>query len=144
MALEEELHVGNATAEGTEIEHRLNRRVGNAVHLFLSVLAILVLVAAGIALVVMVYRGLPSLWTTDDIYRTFHQVLQNMLLIAIAAELALLLLFHRPSAALEVVMFVIARRMVATDVSSIDLLVGSIALAALLVVRFYYLPGKPD
>jgi len=97
MALEEELRVGNATAEGTEIEHRLNRRVGNSVHLFLSVLAILVLVAAGIALVVMVYRGLPSLWRTDDIYRTFHQVLQNMLLIAIAAELALLLLFHRPS-----------------------------------------------
>jgi hypothetical protein len=40
-------------------------------------------------------------------------------------------------------MFVIARRMVATDVTALDLLMGSMALAALLVVRFYYLPGKP-
>jgi hypothetical protein len=41
-------------------------------------------------------------------------------------------------------MFVIARRMVATDVSPLDLLVGSAALAGLLVVRFYFLPGEPD
>jgi hypothetical protein len=40
-------------------------------------------------------------------------------------------------------MFVIARRMVATDVSSLELLLGTTALAGLLVVRFYYLPGRP-
>jgi hypothetical protein len=66
-----------------------------------------------------------------------------MLLVAITAELGLLLLFHRTSAAIEVVMFVIARRMVATDVSSLELLLGTAALAGLLVVRFYYLPSKP-
>jgi hypothetical protein len=66
-----------------------------------------------------------------------------MLLVAITAELGLLLLFHRTSAAIEVVMFVIARRMVATDVSSLELLLGTAALAGLLAVRFYYLPGKP-
>ncbi|MGZ4875739.1 MAG: hypothetical protein ACXV5R_11260, partial [Candidatus Angelobacter sp.] len=38
---------------------------------------------------------------------------------------------------------VIARRMVATDVTAFDLLMGSVALSALLVVRFYFLPGKP-
>jgi hypothetical protein len=41
------------------------------------------------------------------------------------------------------VMFVIARRMVATDVTAFDLLMGSAALSALLAVRFYFLPGKP-
>jgi hypothetical protein len=65
------------------------------------------------------------------------------LLLAIAGELALLLLFHRATAAVEVVMFVIARRMVATDVTAFDLLMGSAALAALMAVRFYFLPGKP-
>lgn len=54
-----------------------------------------------------------------------------------------LLLFHRTGAAIEVVMFVIARRMVATDVSSLELLLGTAALAGLLVVRFYFLPGRP-
>jgi hypothetical protein len=57
--------------------------------------------------------------------------------------LGLLLLFHRATAAVEVVMFVIARRMVATDVTAFDLLMGSIALSALMAVRFYFLPGKP-
>jgi hypothetical protein len=33
--------------------------------------------------------------------------------------------------------------MVATDVTAFDLLMGSVALCGLLVVRFYYLPGKP-
>jgi len=43
----------------------------------------------------------------------------------------------------EVVMVVSARRMVATDVTACDLLMGSIALAAMMAVRFYLLPGKP-
>jgi hypothetical protein len=43
-----------------------------------------------------------------------------------------------------VLMFVIARRLVATDVTAIDLLVGSVALTILMAVRFYFLPGKPE
>jgi len=37
---------------------------------------------------------------------------RNQLLVAIAAELALLFLFHRTSAVIEVLVFVIARKMV--------------------------------
>jgi hypothetical protein len=33
--------------------------------------------------------------------------------------------------------------MVATDATAFDLLMGSAAIAILLVVRFYFLPGKP-
>jgi hypothetical protein len=83
------------------------------------------------------------LWATGNEYQTLHVILQSILLLAIAGELALLLLFHRTSAAVEVAMFVIARRMVATDATAFDLLMGSAAIAILLVVRFYFLPGKP-
>jgi uncharacterized membrane protein (DUF373 family) len=144
MAVEEELNIRGGQAEGTRVERELNRRVGNFTHVFLSFLAILVLIAAGIALVETVYREFPTLWQPGHIYQSFHEVLLDILLLAIAAELALLLLFHRLSAAVEVVMFVIARRMVASEVSPLDLLIGSLALSALLIVRFYYLPGRPD
>lgn len=127
----------------TAFEGRLNEFVGNYIHLFLSVLAIVVLVGALIAAIVIVYHGIPSLWHGNNEYQNLHQLLQNILLVAIAGELALLLLFHRTSAAIEVVLFVIARRLVATDVTALDLLVGSVALAVLLAVRFYFLPGKP-
>lgn len=127
----------------TPFESKLNQYVGNYIHLFLSVLAIVVLAAALIGAMLMIYHGFPPLWTGNNEYQNLHQLLQNILLVAIAGELALLLLFHRTSAAIEVVLFVIARRLVATDVTALDLLVGSVALAVLLAVRFYFLPGKP-
>jgi uncharacterized membrane protein (DUF373 family) len=130
-------------SEGTALERVFNRYMGNFIHIFLSILAVLVIVAAGIALVEIVRRDFPQLWQAADAYKTLHLILQNILLLAIAGELGLLLLFHRTSAAVEVVMFVIARRLVATDVTAFDLLMGSAAMAILLAVRFYYLPSKP-
>lgn len=135
--------IEDASKEGSPLERYVNSHVGNFIHLFLSVLAVLVMVGACIALFQIVHSGFPQLWRAGDEYQTLHQLLQSILLLAIAGELALLLLFHRASAAVEVVMFVIARRMVATDVTAFDLLMGSIALAVLMAVRFYLLPGKP-
>lgn len=129
--------------EPTFLEGRVNEYVGNYIHFFLTILAILLMVAASIASVMMVFHGFPKLWSSGDEYQVLHLLLQDILLAAIAGELALLLLFHRASAAVEVVMFVISRRLVATDVTPVDLLIGAVALAILLVVRFYYLPGKP-
>ncbi len=142
MAMERET-MKEAGDSGTPLERYVNSYVGNFIHVFLSVLAILVMVGACIALFQIVHYGFPQLWRVPDEYQTLHQLLQKILLLAIAGELGLLLLFHRTSAAVEVVMFVIARRMVATDVTAFDLLMGSAALAVLLVVRFYFLPGKP-
>lgn len=142
MAIDSEA-IPDKKEEGTALERNFNRHMGNFIHLFLSVLAVLVMAAACVSLFEIVHHDFQQLWAAGNEYQTLHLLLQNILLLAIAAELALLLLFHRASAAVEVVMFVIARRMVATDVTAFDLLMGSVALAVLLVVRFYYLPGKP-
>ena len=64
------------------------------------------------------------------------------LLIGIAAELALLLLFHRTSAAIEVIVFVIARKLIEPESTSVDVILGCAALAGLVIVRHYYLPGR--
>jgi len=142
MAVENQT-IKDAASGGTPLERYVNVHMGNFIHVFLTLLAVLVMAAACIALFQIVHHGFPQLWRVVDEYKTLHQLLQEILLLAIAGELGLLLLFHRASAAVEVVMFVIARRMVATDVTSFDLLMGSAALSALLIVRFYFLPGKP-
>jgi hypothetical protein len=103
---------------------------------------VLILVAAFIAAFETVVRDFPRLWQQPSEYDVLHQIIQNILLVAIAAELGLLLLFHRTSAAIEVVIFVIARKMVTPGISGLELLLGAAALAGLIVVRFYYLPGK--
>jgi hypothetical protein len=54
----------------------------------------------------------------------------------------LLFLFHRTSAAIEVLIFVIARKMVISGISGLDLLAGVAALAGLVVIRFYFISPK--
>jgi hypothetical protein len=130
------------TREGGEtvFERRVDKYLGNTIHLFLSLLALMILVAACIAAYEIVVRDFPLLWQQRNEYDTLHLIIQNILLVAIAAELALLLLFHRPGAAIEVVIFVIARKMVTPGITGLELLLGAAALAGLIVVRFYYIP----
>ena len=127
------------TGGETAPERFLDRHLGNAVHLFLTFLAILILVAAAIATVEVIIRDVPMLWRQVNEYDALHQIIQDVLLVAIAAELALLLLFHRTSAAVEVLIFVIARKMVIAGISGLDLLAGVAALAGLVVLRFYFI-----
>ena len=126
----------------TAPEQFLDRHLGNAVHLFLTFLALLILVAAAIATVEIIIRDVPMLWRQVSEYDALHLIIQDVLLVAIAAELALLLLFHRTSAAVEVLIFVIARKMVISGISGLDLLTGVAALAGLVVIRFYFIKPK--
>lgn len=126
----------------TATERFFDRYLGDGVHLFLSLLAVLILIAALVATVEIVARDFPQLWRQPSEYDALHLIIQNLLLVAIAAELALLFLFHRTSAAVEVLIFVIARKMVTPTISGWELLAGVAALAGLVAVRFYFLP--PD
>lgn len=130
------------TGGETAPERFLDRHLGNAVHLFLSCLAILILIVAAIGTVVIIIRDVPMLWRQTSEYDALHQIIQDVLLVAIAAELALLFLFHRTSAAVEVLIFVIARKMVIAGISGLDLLAGVAALAGLVAIRFYFIAPK--
>jgi uncharacterized membrane protein (DUF373 family) len=140
---ESEEKKSDSVVEQTKIERIFDRYVGSAIHIFLSLLAIFILAAAVIAAYDTAVRDFPKLFVQGDEYNVLVQIIQNILLIAIAAELGLLLLYHRTSAAIEVIIFVIARKIVSPDLSALDLVLSVVALAGLLVVRFYYLPGKP-
>lgn len=130
------------TGKETPFETAVSNNLGVVIHLFLSVLALLLFIAAAIAAYDTVVREFPLLWQRQDEYTVLLRIIETLLLIAIAAEFALLLLFHRMSAAVEVVVFVIARKTVSPDVSALDLLLCAAAIAGLIVLRFYYLPGK--
>jgi hypothetical protein len=130
------------TGGETAPERFLDRHLGNAVHLFLTFLAVLILVAAAIGTFEIIIRDVPMLWRQTSEYAALHQIIQDVLLVAIAAELALLLLFHRTSAAVEVLIFVIARKMTISGISGLDLLAGIAALGGLVVLRFYFIESK--
>jgi hypothetical protein len=56
--------------------------------------------------------------------------------------MALLFLYHRTSAAIEVLIFIIARKMVTPGLSGWELLAGVAALAGLVAIRFYLIPAN--
>jgi hypothetical protein len=140
MTEPEEIPVG--TGEETQTELVVSKNLGTVIHLFLSTLAVLLLAAAVIAAFDTVVRDFPALWQRQDEYFVLQKIIDNLLLIAITAEFALLLLFRRLSAAVEVVVFVLARKTVNPDITALDLSLCAAAIAGLIVLRFYYLPGK--
>jgi len=128
------------TGRPPAIEVFLDRYVGNGIHLFLSFLAIVIVIAAAIATVDILIREFPQLWRqTGSEYDVLHRVIQSILLVAIAGELGLLLLFHRAGAAIEVIIFVVARKMVTPDISGVELLLGTVSLVGLVIVRHYFI-----
>ena len=141
MADQKNLH-DPAVKQHPIIEESLNRYLGRTILLFLSALSLVVLVAAAITAFDTVVRDFPRLWQPTDEYSALQRIIENILLVAITAELALLLLFHKTAAAVEVVIFIIARKMVNPTISALDLVLGATALAGLIIVRFYYLPNE--
>ncbi len=141
--MKEDKEEKTGTGEETAVERLFNRYLGNAIHIFLSVLALVILTAAIVGAFDTVVRDFPKLFQPSDEYKVLQQIIENVLLVAIAAELGLLFLFHRTSAAVEVIIFVIARKIVSPGITALELLLSVAALAGLLVVRFYYLPGRP-
>ncbi|HEV7642439.1 MAG TPA: hypothetical protein VGO50_00730 [Pyrinomonadaceae bacterium] len=130
------------TGEETVVEQVVSNYMATGIHLFLSVVALLLLIAAVVATYDTVVRSFPMLWQPQDEYAALQKIVENLLLIAIAAEFALLLLFRRMSAVVEVVVFVLARKAVNPDIHAYELMLCAIAIAGLIVLRFYYLPGK--
>lgn len=130
------------TGGETRLEKWVEMYLGNAIHLFLSLLALFIFIAAIIATVDTVIRDFPQLWQPVNEYIVLQKLVESILLIAIALELALLLIFHRTTAVVEVMIFVIARKMVSPDTTIVGLLIGTGAVIGLIIVRFYFLPGR--
>lgn len=137
----EEKEIG--TGEESRAEIIVSDYIAKVIHLFLSLLAILLVIAAAIATYDTVIRDFPSLLAApQDEYAVLLRLIEHLLLIAIAVEFALLLLFRRMSAVAEVIVFVVARKAVNPDIGAVELILCTAAIAGMIVIRHYFLPGR--
>ena len=136
----EEKEVG--TGEESKAELIIGNNLAVVIHLFLSLLAILLLAASLIATYDTVVREFPKLWQEANEYVALQSIIETLLLIAIAVEFSLLLIFRRMSAVVEVLVFVLARKALNPDIHAYELVLIAGAIAGLIVLRFYYLPGE--
>ena len=71
---------------------------------------------------------------------TYYELIYRVLLIVIGVELIRTLVTHDLMAILELIAFIIARKMLKPDLSSLDILVGAAAFALILAARRYFFP----
>lgn len=74
----------------------------------------------------------------------FYQFIYRVLLIIIGLELARMLVTHSISAVLELLSFVIARKMLKPDLTSVDIILSVLAFVALAAARHYFMRGHSD
>ncbi len=80
MSEEEKDEVG--TGEETAFELAVGNYVAAGIHLFLSALAVLLLIAAAIGAYETVVREFPALWQPKDEYSSLQKIIETLLLIA--------------------------------------------------------------
>lgn len=84
-------------------------------------------------------------WSGKD---TFYELIYRTLLLVIGLELVRMLITHSLSAVLELLAFVIARKMLKPDLTSVDIILSVVAFVVLLAGRKYlmsrtcYEPGE--
>ena len=103
--------------------------------LALAVMAGVVVFAAGS---VRILAGLD--WRETE---TFYELIYRILLLVIGLELARTLVTHELMAVLELLAFVIARKMLKPDLEALDIVLGVAAFVALLAARRYLMKPFP-
>lgn len=111
-------------------------------------MAIAILLAVGviIGLIDLIkYFSLLLYADPADSYQIFQSFLAYALLLIVGVELILMVLYHSTKSILELVLFVIARKMLIYSNNMIDLVLGTLAIAIVFAtLKFLVLNGKKD
>lgn len=116
------------------MEYRVKELFNPLVRWLEKILAVAILVSVIVAAVNggIYLAGLD--WTDKD---TFYELIYRVLLLVIGLELVRMLITHSLAAVLELLAFVIARKMLKPDLTSIDIILSVVAFVALLAGRKY-------
>lgn len=100
-----------------------------------GVLAIMVLVA----LVIFAFQSSLGFFSQDwQLVNTFYEFISTVLLILVGLELIRLMVFHSFTTVLELMILIIARKMLSPDIDATNILLGVIAMAVVMAMNYVY------
>lgn len=106
------------------------------IHVAEKILATVVIIGV-LIYAVSSYHALAAMdWTSNE---GFYQFIYRVLLLIIGLELARMLVTHSIAAVLELLSFVIARKMLKPDLTSVDIILSVLAFVALAGARRYFM-----
>ena len=86
-------------------------------------------------------RSMQTLAAMDwRLMETFYELIYRVLLLVIGVELVRTLVTHDLRAILELLAFVVARKMLRPDLGVLDILLSVLAFVALLAANYFWLP----
>ena len=121
----------------------LNKTITKIATVLELVLAIALVIAVLIGMVdVVKYIG--HIFNADfiDTYDVFKSFLGFTFLLVIGIEFVLMLIAHSPNAILELVLFVIARKMLIYSENMLDLLLATIAIVGVFAIKKFLTPHE--
>jgi hypothetical protein len=130
----------------SERENRALEILAEALHWSEVGLALLsvVFVAIGVLFLLGELLHFPETLRETTLNTSFEEVLSDILLLVVGIELALMLVRRTPEALIEVMFFVVARKMLIKADTFVDLIIGVAALAGLFAIRKYLDYRRPE
>lgn len=110
----------------------ISKSLGKAIELFEYSFAIVILGVVIISVVTSFFSFAQFDWSTN---KSFYDFIYRILLLVIGLELARLLITHNLQAVLELIAFVIARKTLKPDITSLDILFIVISFFLLICSR---------
>ena len=119
--------------------HSLLTRFSHALHWFEVAMAGLtvIFVILGVVYLVGEMTHFKELVEHSNLHHVFEELLSDLLLLVVGIELAIMLVRRTPESLVEVMFFVIARKMLIKTGEFYELLIGVAALAGLFAIRKY-------
>lgn len=109
---------------------RFAKKIEKAVHIIELIIACIIIIGILLGLVQLLRYFLLILTAPpDESYNLIQSFLGLALLLIVGAELIHMILYHSTEALLELILFVIARKMLIYSTNVVDLIFGTIAIA---------------
>lgn len=122
--------------------HKLSEKLEELAEFLEIVLAIIIT----IGVIVGLAKGVSFIKDFTDIsalsYESFKEFLKYILMLVVGVEFVLMLLTHSIDRIVELVVFVIARKMLVYGSSMLDMVLGSIAVAVVFATIKYLKPNN--
>ena len=121
------------------VQKRILHSFSVALHWFEVVIGAICVVFVGLGTAYLIAEGAHFHHTlkTVGLHAGFEELLSDLLLLVVGVELAIMLVRRTPESLVEVMFFVIARKMLIKTGAIYELLIGVVALAGLFAIRKY-------
>lgn len=123
----------------------ISKKIEKIVHVLELIIAVLIILGIIVGLVDLVKYIIEIMKASpNDAYKLFQVFLGHVLVLIIGAEFVLMILYHSINSILELLLFVIAKKMLVYSSTMLDLVFGIVAIAIVFVIMKFLIPKNKD